>query len=217
VNILVASRTHTMMHRSIEINAMCVVVCVQTCRMSVNTYASIHIVRKPDYFSYILRVRVRMGDTAFYVKQDHFHLNYYSVLAAHERLGYSNEDATRAMVKVIGIKFKKRGVGTCLACNLGKAKQKNLKKASDVNKSAVPGGCVYLDISSVKSKKGDPKATKPNWRIMVDESTNMKITHFFKTKNGMCETTCELIKKWKDMKIEVKCLRMDNAGENKLI
>jgi hypothetical protein len=50
-------------------------------------------------------------------------------------------------------------------------------------------------------------------RIMVDKST----THFFKAKNGMCEPTCELIKKWKYMKIEVTCLRMDNAGENKLL
>jgi hypothetical protein len=100
------------------------------------------------------------------------------------------------------MKLKKGGMGTCLACTVGKAKQKNVKKRSEVNKSVVPGGRVYLDISTVKSKKGEPKVTKPNWRIMVDESSNMKITHFFKTKNGMCEPTCELIKKWKDMKIE---------------
>jgi hypothetical protein len=48
---------------------------------------------------------------------------------------------------------------------------------------------------------------------VVDEITNMKITHFFKANNGMCEPTCELIKKWKDIKIKGKCLRMDNAGE----
>jgi hypothetical protein len=33
----------------------------------------------------------------------------------------------------------------------------------------------------------------------------------------MCEPTCELIKKLKDMGIEVKILRMDNAGENRLL
>jgi hypothetical protein len=81
----------------------------------------------------------------------------------------------------------------------------------------VPGGRVYLDMSTVKSEKGEPKVTNPNWKIMVDESTNMKITHFFKAKNGMCEPTCELIKKWKYMKIEVKCLRIDNAGENNFL
>jgi hypothetical protein len=33
----------------------------------------------------------------------------------------------------------------------------------------------------------------------------------------MCETICEIIRKWKYLKIEVKCLRMDNAGEHKLL
>jgi hypothetical protein len=59
--------------------------------------------------------------------------------------------------------------------------------------------------------------TKNNWRIMADESTNLKISHFYTKKDGMCEPTCELIKKLKDMKIEIKILRMDNAGENKLL
>jgi hypothetical protein len=52
---------------------------------------------------------------------------------------------------------------------------------------------------------------------MVDESTNMKITLFFKANNGMCEPACELVKKWKGMKIEEKCLIMNNAGENKFL
>jgi hypothetical protein len=33
----------------------------------------------------------------------------------------------------------------------------------------------------------------------------------------MCEPTCELIKKLKDMDIEIKIIRMDNAGEKKLL
>jgi hypothetical protein len=121
------------------------------------------------------------------------------------------------MAKAIDMKLKKGGMGTCPACTVRKAKQKNVKKTSEVNKSVVPGGRVYFNISTVKSKKGEPKVTKPNWRIMVDESTSMKITHFLKPKNGMCEPTCELINNWKDMKIEVKCLRMNNAGENKFL
>jgi len=32
----------------------------------------------------------------------------------------------------------------------------------------------------------------------------------------MAETTCELIKSWKDRVIITKFIRMDNAGENKL-
>jgi hypothetical protein len=52
---------------------------------------------------------------------------------------------------------------------------------------------------------------------MVDESTNLKISHFYAKKDGMIEPTCELIKKLKNMEIEIKILRMDNAGENKLL
>jgi hypothetical protein len=52
---------------------------------------------------------------------------------------------------------------------------------------------------------------------MVDESTNLKISHFYAKKDRMCEPTCELIKNLKDMEIEIKILRMDNAGEEKLL
>jgi hypothetical protein len=45
----------------------------------------------------------------------------------------------------------------------------------------------------------------------------VKISHFNAKKYGMVEPTCELIKKLKNMKIKIKILRMDNAGENKLL
>jgi hypothetical protein len=63
----------------------------------------------------------------------------YTVLQAHERLGHSNEDATRATSDVIGMKLRKGGMGTCLACTIGKAKQKNVKKKSEGIKSKEPG------------------------------------------------------------------------------
>jgi hypothetical protein len=141
----------------------------------------------------------------------------YTVLQAHERLGHSNEDATRATSDVIGMKLIKGGMGTCLACTIGKAKQKNVKKKIEGIKRKEPGGRMYLDSSTVKDKKGEPNITKINWRIMVDESTNLKISQFYAKKDGICEPTCELIKNLKDMEIEIKILRMDNAGENKLL
>jgi hypothetical protein len=115
------------------------------------------------------------------------------------------------------MKLRKGGMGTCLACTIGKEKQKNLMKKSEGIKIKEPGGRMYLDISTVKDKKGEPKITKNNWRIMLDESINLKISHFYAKKDAMCERTCELIKKLKDMEIEVKILRMDNAGENRLL
>jgi hypothetical protein len=52
---------------------------------------------------------------------------------------------------------------------------------------------------------------------MVDECTNFKMTHFFKKKDEMMEPTCELIKQLKDKNLEIKFLRIDNAGENQLL
>jgi hypothetical protein len=118
---------------------------------------------------------------------------------------------------VIGMKLRKGGMGTCLACTIGEAKHKNVKMKSEETKSKEPGGRVYLDISPVKDKKGEPKITKNNLRIMVDESTKPKNSHFYAKKEGMVEPTCELIKNFRTMEIEIKILRMGNAGENKLL
>jgi hypothetical protein len=67
----------------------------------------------------------------------------------------------------------------------------------------------------VKQKKDQPKPTKPHWRIMVDERTQLKFSDFFKTKSGMVEPTCEQFQKWKQNDKAVTHLGMDNASENK--
>jgi hypothetical protein len=52
---------------------------------------------------------------------------------------------------------RKGGMRACLACTIGKAKQKNVKKKSEGIKRKESGGRMYLDISTVKYKKGEPK------------------------------------------------------------
>jgi hypothetical protein len=69
-----------------------------------------------------------------------------------------------------------------------------------------------LDLASFKPPKKVLVIPKPNWRLMVDECTNFKITHFFKKKDEMVEPTYKLIKQLKDKNPEIKFLRMDNAG-----
>jgi hypothetical protein len=54
----------------------------------------------------------------------------YSINQAHERLGHSHEDATRATSIVLGIKLKRGVMKPCRACTVAKAKQKNLNKVS---------------------------------------------------------------------------------------
>ena len=75
-----------------------------------------------------------------------------------------------------------------------------------------------MDIATVKKLVNlDVSVTKPNWCIIVDECTQLKFSNFFDRKNGMVEPTCEKINKWKQKGIVVKYVRLDNAGENKLL
>ena len=160
-----------------------------------------------------------------------------TLMEAHELLGHWDEERTRSVSKSLGLEVKPGQFQVCEACALGKARQKNVKrplvKTTEVvedaevaqplvvrkpwNKSGEVHGRVYLDISSVKKKKGFPMPTKPHWRIIVDEHTGKKHSHFFPTKDAMVEPTCELLYGWADAGKPVKAIRMDNAGENKLL
>ena len=51
----------------------------------------------------------------------------------------------------------------------------------------------------------------------MDERTGMKFSDFFDTKNGMVEPTLERIHKWSQSGYNVKFVRLDNAGENRLL
>jgi hypothetical protein len=138
-----------------------------------------------------------------------------TVNEAHDKLGHSHEDAVRATAKQLGWEIKKGGMKPCDACNAAKAKQKNVEKDSDHVPAKENAERIYLDLSKVKAPEGIPQPGKPNWRIMVDERTNLKFSDFFGTKDGMIEPTCEQIGKWKNAGLKVKFIRCDNAGENK--
>ncbi len=138
-----------------------------------------------------------------------------TVKQAHERLGHCGEDVARKTAKHLG--WELTGTMTpCDACAAGKAKQKNLPKAVEEElKDDLTR--VFLDISSVRPAKDQPKPTKPVWRIMVDEKTQLKFSDFYKTKDEMVEPTCVQLKKWAQANKKVDVIRLDNAGENKLL
>jgi hypothetical protein len=58
----------------------------------------------------------------------------YSINQAHERLGRSHEDATRATAIVLGIKLKRGVMKPFRACTVAKANQNNLTKVSEYKK-----------------------------------------------------------------------------------
>jgi hypothetical protein len=141
-----------------------------------------------------------------------------TIKQAHDKFGHCNEDATRKIAKQLGWELIPGSLGMCEACTIGKAKPKNVPKLSKGKPVKSGENRIYLDISTVKPKKGHPKLLKPNWRIMVDERTQLKFSNFFKTKNRMVEPTCEQFQKWKENGKAVTYLpRLDNTGENKLL
>ena len=72
-------------------------------------------------------------------------------------------------------KIVRGSLGVCEACAAGKAKQKNVPKESDHEPAKLCNERMFLDISTVNAKKNmDIKVTKKNWRILIEDSTQMK-------------------------------------------
>ena len=57
-----------------------------------------------------------------------------------------------------------------------------------------------------------------HWALMVDEATRYKKSFFLKKKNDQIEVIIDWLKELKNKyKIKVQQIRMDNAGENKML
>ena len=74
---------------------------------------------------------------------------------------------------------------------------------------------IHVDLSLVKAQKLlNVTVTKPHWRMLVDERTEMKWSNFYATKDEMVEPTCVKFERWKEVGMTVKNIRCDNGGEN---
>jgi hypothetical protein len=131
------------------------------------------------------------------------------------KLGHCNEDATHKVAKQLGWELKPWLLESCEAHAAAKGKQKSILQISKGMPAKDGKNCIYLDIAMVKQRRGMPRANKPNWRIMVDQRTQLKFSNFFNTKNGMVKLMCEQLHQWKQNNITVDYSRLDNAGENK--
>jgi len=174
-----------------------------------------------------IKIRTKEGVIyAMYLKRDHVELagvgtdavKKVNINSAHALCGHTSEEATRATAKALGWDITRGVMQPCAACAAGKAKQKNVPKASEHIASKANAERIYMDISTIKGEKDGPKVNaKRHWRILVDERTQMKFSKFFTTKSGMVEPTLEQIAKWKANNLVVKYIRCDNAGENKTL
>ena len=133
---------------------------------------------------------------------------------AHDKLGHMSNTLTKATAKQLGWQLI-GAIKPCESCAIAKAKQKNVPKKSEHQIATKNGERIFLDISSVKTmEKLDKTASRPFWRIMVDERTQLKFSDFFDTKDGMVEPTCEQLYRWMQNGKVVKYIRLDDAGEN---
>jgi hypothetical protein len=142
-----------------------------------------------------------------------------NIKQAHVKYAHTNEDNVQLLAKHLGTTLTRGTLGPCEGCTLAKAKQKNVPKDHGTHIVVTDPNAkrVFLDIASIKPNANGWKSPKPNWRMIVDEQSSLKISHFYPTKNGMVEPTCELFHRWKEHNKAVKYLRMDNAGENKTL
>ena len=84
------------------------------------------------------------------------------------------------------------------------AKQKNFPQSTELEKQDSDKKCAYLDLAWTKEKGGKRTVKWPYWRMLMDGLMNLRFSKFFHAKNDMAEPTIDI-------------LRMDNAGENKLL
>ena len=139
----------------------------------------------------------------------------WSINDAHELVGHPGKDVTCEIVKGLNLNMQPGPMGTCWAWTVAKAKQKNVVQFSLHEHCQVPGERLFLDLSSIRAPVWVAAISNSSWIILVDESTNLKISHFFHRKDQMTEATCKLLKTWRDKVRVTKFMCMDNTGENK--
>ena len=131
----------------------------------------------------------------------------------HQKTGHATNAYLQDTAKYSGIELSGT-IPTCVSCSIEKIRQKNIPK-DNANKRTMHGDQMYLDISSmVQARSGGNK----HWALMVDEATKYKKSFFLKRKNDQVEVIIDWLKELKNKyKIKVQRIRIDNAGENKML
>ena len=85
---------------------------------------------------------------------------------------------------------------TLQLCALAKAKQKHVPKKSE-HQVATANSCnpSWIFCQNDDQAVGQT-ASRPFWRLMVDERTHLKFSDFFDTKDGMVKPMCKQLYRW---------------------
>jgi hypothetical protein len=111
---------------------------------------------------------------------------------AHSKLGHISIAGTRKVAQSISWDLTGK-VKPCEACAVGKVQHQNIVKKSNHKIAENIGQHVFINLTSVKNTEflDIEHSPKPYWRIIVDETTQMKLSDFFETKIGMVEPTLQ--------------------------
>ena len=135
----------------------------------------------------------------------------YDINHMHKLLGHVSESTMKKTASYYG--WKVSGLfQPCEDCNLAKPKGKPLEKESGP-RSITPGGCFFIDISSIKNTS---YGGKKFWLLVVDECTNMSWSFFMNAKSELVEVMLKFLKdiQGKHGSHTGRIIRCDNAGEN---
>jgi hypothetical protein len=129
----------------------------------------------------------------------------------HKMLGHCGSDRLQKTAKIHSLKLSGK-FETCAECAIAKARQKSVNKEWKGG-SQIPGEQVYLDISSIKDVNyGGSKF----WVLIVDDYTNFCWSSFLKNKSKLKEKMFPLLTDLKIAGIDIKYIRCDDSGENKV-
>ena len=134
----------------------------------------------------------------------------------HDIFGRMVEDRKRVTDNHLGYNIIRWSIQQCEACAMGKAKHKNIMKASKNVPATKSNKRVFLDISEIKNQKNGKKVTltKNNWRVILENFSVTEFSDFYDTNNGIIGTTCEWFGEWKQNVHLVSFGRCNNVGEN---
>ncbi len=127
----------------------------------------------------------------------------------HKLLGHVGDQKLKPTADEFAVDLKGE-LKKCEFCKIAKAKKNRINKEAN-NKSSVPMERIFIDISTFKTPS---LGGKYHWVLIVDEFTGMKWSYFMKFKSDLADTIIPFLKERFDEGLEIKFIRMDNAGEN---
>ena len=130
----------------------------------------------------------------------------------HQMTGHTGEHLLRTTAENMGIKLTGK-LEPCEICAQAKIRQANIPKKKEKQVPSRPGYRLFIDISSFKHES---MGGKRHWLIVVDEFSDCSNSFFLKRKSDQIEMIPIWIKELQaKYGIDIKCIRLDNSGENK--